>query len=384
MTFADVRMCSLSLLFSSAITTLLLIGTTPEAQAQTSSSPGKNAQIGALIETLGKTKTPSSAAISPDGTTVAWAVRSREGSQIHLTNFSNPDPAKEKIVGTGLGTSNCGSSEPKWSPNGEWLAFVSDCTGDGEKPGQDQVFVWSRKTGESKKLTQLVGGIDSLTWSPDGKTIGFLFVENATRSAGALAAMKPWAGVIGEDGVEVQRIYAVDVATGLGDWISPMPKLHVYEFTWAPDSRSVAYIAADTPGENNWWVAKLYTQTVGQFANCNDDRSVCKNFGAPMGIPIAILDTTKVSGSLHGLQIAVPRWSPDGSQIAFIGGLMSDQGQTGGDIYVISSTGGEPKDVTPGRAASVAFIGWVSPQVIGIAEHVGGSSHITDERFALA
>jgi len=377
MTFADVRMCSLSLLFSSAITTLLLIGTTPEAQAQTSSSPGKNAQIGALIETLGKTKTPSSAAISPDGTTVAWAVRSREGSQIHLTNVSNPDPAKEKIVGTGLGTSNCGSSEPKWSPNGERLAFVSDCTGDGEKPGQDQVFVWSRKTGESKKLTQLVGGIDSLTWSPDGKTIGFLFVENATRSAGALAAMKPWAGVIGEDGVEVQRIYAVDVATGLGDWISPMPKLHVYEFTWAPDSGSVAYIAADTPGENNWWVAKLYTQTVGQFANCNDARSVCKNFGAPMGIPIAILDTTKVSGSLHGLQIAVPRWSPDGSLIAFIGGLMSDQGQTGGDIYVISSTGGEPKDVTPGRAASVAFIGWVSPQVIGIAEHVGGSSHIT-------
>ena len=56
---------------------------------------------------------------------------------------------------------------------------------------------------------------------------------------------------------------------------------------------------------------------------------------------------------------------------------MSDQGSTGGDVYLIPSTGGEPKDVTPGRAASVAFIGWVSPKVIGIAEHVGGSSHIT-------
>src|SRR5882757_8992717 len=157
MTFAGVRMCSLSLLFSSAITALLLIGTTSEAQAQTSSSPGKNAQIGALIETLGKTKTPSSAAISPDGTTVAWAVRAREGSQIHLTDVSNPDPAREKIVGTGSSATNCGSSEPKWSPNGEWLAFVSDCTADAEKPGQDQVFVWSKKTGESKQLTHLVG-----------------------------------------------------------------------------------------------------------------------------------------------------------------------------------------------------------------------------------
>jgi dipeptidyl aminopeptidase/acylaminoacyl peptidase len=106
-------------------------------------------------------------------------------------------------------------------------------------------------------------------------------------------------------------------------------------------------------------VAQLYTEDI------------------PGGQPKSILDTTKVSGSLHGLQIAVPRWSPDGSRIAFIGGLMSDQGSTGGDIYVVPAAGGEPKDVTQGRAASVAFIGWVSPQVIGITEHVGGSSHVT-------
>jgi dipeptidyl aminopeptidase/acylaminoacyl peptidase len=235
---------------------------------------------------------------------------------------------------------------------------VSDCTANTEKSGQDQVFVWSKKTGESKKLTQLAGGIDSLAWSPDGKTIGFLFVENATRSAGALAAMRPWAGVIGEDGVEIQRVGVVDVASGSFSQVTP-PTLHAYEFGWSPDSKRLVFVAANPPGENNWWVAQLYTENIAG------------------GQPKSILDTTKVSGSLHGLQIAVPRWSPDGSQIAFIGGLMSDQGSTGGDVYLIPSTGGEPKDVTPGRAASVAFIGWVSPKVIGIAEHVGGSSHIT-------
>jgi dipeptidyl aminopeptidase/acylaminoacyl peptidase len=357
MTVADLRMCFLSLFFS-ATTALLAFGTALECHAQTTSSPGKDPRIGALIETLGKTKTPSSAAISPDGTKVAWAVRAGEGSLIHLTDVSNPDPAKEKIIGTGSSAANCSSSEPKWSPNGEWLAFVSDCVTNAEKPGQDQVFVWSKKTGESKKLTQLVGGIDSLAWSPDGKTIGFLFVENATRSAGALAAMKPWAGVIGEDGVEIQRVGVVDVANGSFSQVTPAA-LHAYEFGWSPDSKHLVFVAANPPGENNWWVAQLYTEDIAG------------------GQPKSILDTTKVSGSLHGLQIAVPRWSPDGSRIAFIGGLMSDQGQTGGDIYVIPSMGGEPKDVTPGRAASVAFIGWVSPQVIGIAEHVGGSSHIT-------
>jgi dipeptidyl aminopeptidase/acylaminoacyl peptidase len=356
MTVADVRKCSLTFLFSTT-TAVLAFGTALGGHAQTTSSTKKDARIGALIETLGKTRIPSYAAISPDGTTVAWDVRTREGSQIHLTDVANPDPAKEKIVGTGSGATSCGSSEPKWSPDGTWLAFVSDCTANADKSRQDQVFVWSTKTGESKELTHLVGGIDSLAWSPDGKSIGFLFVENATRSAGALAAMKPWAGVIGEDGVEIQRVGVVDVANGVFSQVTPAA-LHVYEFGWSPDSKHLVFVAANPPGENNWWVAQLYTESIG-------------------GSPTSILDTTKISGSLHGLQIAVPRWSPDGSRIAFIGGLMSDQGSTGGDVYLIPSSGGEPKDVTPGRDASVAFIGWVSPEVLGVAEHVGGSSHLT-------
>ena len=356
MTFADVRKCFLTCILPTAIA-ISAFQIPDVSQAQTTSSVTKDTRIGALIETLGKTKTPTSAAISPDGTTVAWAVRAGEGSRIHLTDVANPDPATEKIVGTGSSATSCGSSEPTWSPDGAWLAFVSDCGAKADKPGQDQVFVWSKKTAEAKQLTHLVGGIDSLAWSPDGKSIGFLFVENATRSAGALAAMKPWAGVIGEDGVEIQRVGVVDVTSGSFAQVTPAT-LHAYEFGWSPDSKRLVFVAANPPGENNWWVAQLYTQDIAG------------------GQPTSILDTTKVSGPLHGLQIAVPRWSPDGSRIAFIGGIMSDQGSTGGDIYVLPVAGGEPKNVTPGRAASVAFIGWVGPQVIGIAEHVGGSSHL--------
>jgi dipeptidyl aminopeptidase/acylaminoacyl peptidase len=375
MTFTDVRSCALRFGLAAAAAVLILgvaVGGRAETSAAATPSTGKDARIGSLIEALGKTRTPSSAAISPDGATVAWSVRSGKESQIRLSDVANPDAATEKIVGTGSVVAGCGSADPKWSPDGQWLAFVSDCTAKGDK--QDEVFVWSRKTGEAKQLTQVVGGIDSLAWSPDGKTIGFLFVENATRSAGALAAMKPWSGVIGEDGVEVQRVGVVEVGNGAFSQVTPAG-LHVYEFGWSPDSKHLVFVGANPPGENNWWVAQLYTEDVALGVPLSG--TLGPSSTVPATQPKSILDTATISGPLHGLQIAVPRWSPDGTQIAFIGGLMSDQGSTGGDVYVIPAAGGEPRNVTPERDASVAFIGWVSPEILGIAEHVGGSSHLT-------
>ncbi len=357
MTFSAFRVRQIAFLFSIAFSAFVFRSDLA-AEPRSTTPTTDHSRIDSLIESLSKTKTPSSAAISPDGTTVAWAVEAGGVSQIHLSDVANPDPATEKIVGKGSGETNCGSSEPKWSPDGQWLAFVSNCTANADKPGQDQVFLWSKQTGESKQLTRLVGGIDSLAWSPDGKAIAFLFVENATRNAGALAAMKPWSGVIGEDGVETQRVYGIDLEHHTGSWLTPS-NLHVYEFSWSPTSHEITFVGAPPPGENNWWVAQLYAEEIAG------------------GQPKSILDTSKVRGSLHGLQIAVPRWSPDGSRIAFIGGLMSDQGSTGGDVYLIPATGGEPMNMTPGRAASVAFIGWISSDVLGIAEHAGGDSHLT-------
>ncbi|WP_353072310.1 S9 family peptidase [Tunturiibacter gelidoferens] len=384
MALVDLRRCSLSFGFI-AFTVLSTFGTTIAARAEadkTSSIP-KDPRIGSLIETLGQTKNPTSVAISPDGTTVAWSVRTHEGSQIQLSDVANPDAAKEKIVTTGSGATNCSSSDPKWSPDGEALAFISDCTAKTDQPGQEQVFLWSKTSGESKQLTHLKGGLDSLAWSPDGKSIAFLFVENATRSAGALAAMKPWSGVIGEDSLEIQGVYGVDISAGKGAWLIPAtPDQHTYEFAWSPDSKQIAFVAASALGENNWWVAKLFATKVDQILHGEAAGSKSANacvyienrcyYQARM-----VLDPRSVSGPLHNLQIAVPRWSPNGTQIAFIGGIMSDQGSTGGDLYLIPSAGGEPKDLTPGRAASIAYFGWAGPELIALAEHVGGNSHLT-------
>jgi len=326
-------------------------------------------------------KAPGQVALSPDGSMLAWTLRTPEGSSLRLTSMADPAAGKEQLVTVGASGSKCSSDSPVWAPDSQTLAFTSNCTGDTAHPDQEQVFLYSRAAGESKQLTHLTGIFHEAAFSPDGKSLAFLFVENATRSAGALAAMKPWSGVIGQENIEVQRLYGVDLASGHTNWISATRNLHVFEFGWAPDSREVTYIAANAPGENNWWVAKLYTETVGNLNFCGygDGKiSMCKGEGAPMGIPTVIFDPNTTSSALKGLQIAVPRFSPDGKQIAFIGGLMSDQGATGGDIWVVPATGGNPTDITPGIDGTPAYETWLNNSTVGFAEDRRGHTLLAD------
>jgi len=318
---------------------------------------------------------PGGVALSPDGATVAWTLRSAEGSTLHLTNVADPDPAKETIVAVN-GATNCSYGDPVWSPDGATLAFISTCTGEKDKPGQEQIFLWSKADGSVKQLTHVTGNIEQPAWSPDGKAIAFLFVENATRSAGALDAMPPWDGVIGEDHVEIQKVYCVDIDNPSGTFLTP-DNFHVYEFAWAPDTKSIAYIAAKPPGENNWWVAKLYVQPA---IRSEDSGPLAKH---TIGIPRVVLDPTTVSGPLHGLQIAVPRYSPDGKRIAFIGGLMSDQGSTGGDIWVVNADGkSAPTDITPNIDGTPSYFIWINDNRIGIVEDRRGRILLPDYNVA--
>jgi len=332
-----------------------------------------------VTEAMHASKSPTYVALSPDGATVAWTLRRSEGTQIHLVPVA--DPAKDTVLKV-ENREDCASEAPVWSPDGATLAFTSTCTPKSEKADQEQIFLWTKSTGAFKQLTHLAGNIDSLAWSPDGKSIAFLFVENATRSAGALAAMKPWSGVIGEDGVEIQRVAAVDATSGTFSFLTP-PAQHAYEFDWAPDSARIAYIEAPPPGENNWWVSKLFVREVLRDPLGHiQDGTYALDFRGHLSAPV--LDPATILGPLHGLQIAVPRFSPDGSQIAFIGGLMSDQGSTGGDVWVVPSKGGAPKDITPSIDGTPTFIAWLNNDRIGLVEERRGRIRLPDFDVASA
>jgi dipeptidyl aminopeptidase/acylaminoacyl peptidase len=343
----------------SLLFTYALNAQTPDTPALTAASDTANPN-----QQFTRAPQPGGVALSPDGSTVAWTLRARGTSALHLSDVA--DPTKTKTI-TVDGASDCSNTSPIWSPDGTTLAFRSTCTGDKSKPTQEQIFLWTKSTGKTRQLTRLTGNLEQAAWSPDGKSIAFLFVENATRSAGALDAMKPWAGVIGEDGVEIQRVNSVNVATGDSNWLTPA-NLHVYEFDWAPSSNQITFIGANPPGENNWWIAKLYT---ADFTRDITTSSAKTQDHVNEDIHV-VFDPNTTSTALRGLQIAVPRYSPDGSHIAFIGGLMSDQGSTGGDIWVIPTTGGNPTDITPNIDGTPAFEAWISDHTVSFVEDRSG------------
>jgi dipeptidyl aminopeptidase/acylaminoacyl peptidase len=77
-------------------------------------------------------------------------------------------------------------------------------------------------------------------------------------------------------------------------------------------------------------------------------------------------------------QVAVPRWSPDGKSIAFIEGLMSDEGFHGGDLVTMSADGRNVGNRTSSRKSSVNSFFWLAPDRILLIEYVGGGSAISD------
>ncbi len=315
-----------------------------------------HAHIEEVLKGLNRGHAIRSVAVSPDGKRIAWIRGGREGGDILVSPTDDLAKTSRATAATNP-DQHCREGQVTWEPDSNALAFFSDCA----KPGEQDDLYLSRLDGTpARRLTALKGYVNAPAFSADGSKVAFLYVEGATRAAGALAAMKAPSGVIGEDGVEIQRLAtaSVDATTPAAPTVISPPDLHVYEFDWAPDSKALAYIAAPAPGENNWWVAKLYTQPIGGSAR-------------------SILSPAEISGPLHGLQIAVPRWSPDGKTIAFIGGLMSDQGSTGGDVWIVSTAGGsQPRNLTAGRPSSPAWLEWEDNEHLFVSELAGGNNQL--------
>lgn len=302
----------------------------------TASAQSSSKSLDDIYQQVSSVKRFEQVAISPDGARVAW-VQSEGGGRIYVQPVSG---RTAKRISAGQ---NAADSDIAWSPDSRRIAFLSAPSGQ----DQSQLYVADVVAGATRKLTSLKGFLAFPRWSPDGKTIALLFTENAPRRAGPLVPMTPDAGVV-EEHIYEQRITTVDAASGAVRQVSPAD-MYVYEYDWSPDGRQFAAIAAHGSGDNNWWIAQLYTMPAA---------------GGPMQ-----------SIYKPPLQIAVPRWSPDGKYISFIGGIMSDQSVVGGDVFVVPSAGGEARNLSPNMPASASWLTWAGQNIL-FAENIDGESGI--------
>ncbi len=303
--------------------------------------PKSDERIGAILNDLSATHSFQEVAISPDGKRIAWVEELIENGK----DTGNAAIFAREIGSTAAPSRVSLGRNIAWSPDSARLAFLSDH----EKKHQNELYVAPAAGGRAKKLTNLIGYMTDPEWSPDGTRIAILFAENAPSGGGPLEAEPIETGVIGGE-IHNQRLTIVDAGSGSAKQVSPAD-LNIYEFDWSPDGHSFAASAAPGPADNNWWVAKLYTMTT---------------------------DAGKMTEIFRPeTQIAMPRWSPDGSTIGFIQGLMSDEGFTGGEVFTIPERGGAAVNRTPGRKSSPSSVTWISPQKMLITEFVGGSSAIS-------
>jgi dipeptidyl aminopeptidase/acylaminoacyl peptidase len=297
-----------------------------------------------LTEQLGKTALYGDIALSPDGRHVAWvqSTAATTSKQTYIVETSGNAPATMiKLPITGERS----DFDPTWSPDSKSLAVFSS-------PGpkeQRQLWIVHADGSNPKKITDLKGYAARPDWSHDGKQIAFLYVEGAS-GGGPLMAAPATTGVV-DTAIHNQRIAVLDVANGQLQQRSP-ENLHIYDYDWSPDDKTFVAPAAPGPGDNNWWIAQIYT------------------------IDLAKGDTTSIYKP--SLQVAVPRWSPDGKSIAFIEGLMSDEGFHGGDLLTMTRAGRDVTNHTPSRKTSVNSFFWQAPDRILLIEYEGGGSAISE------
>jgi dipeptidyl aminopeptidase/acylaminoacyl peptidase len=220
----------------------------------------------------------------------------------------------------------CWPDSPTWSPDGKHLGFTLRTPGSHAR----SLYAVGADGSGLAKLLDFSGTIVRLRYLPDGR-LAMLAIQNAVKEVGATQAGAAIAGDLDAPPPE-QRIAVLE--QGALRWISP-PDLFVYEYDWRAGGKGFIGTAAPGDGDNNWWTAKLYA---------------FPERGSGARVIYTPADARQ--------QLAMPKVSLDGSLVAFIAGIMSDFGSTGGDVYTLSIDGGSATNLTQDSHASATAISW--------------------------
>jgi dipeptidyl aminopeptidase/acylaminoacyl peptidase len=283
--------------------------------------------------------------IRPDGQAVAY-VRAAGDIMIDEARQSiwlvdvNSRAQTPLVSGTGS------AFEPRWSPDGQRLAYVSTAE------GRPQLYVRWMASGVTARIADLPASPRNLAWSPDGRQIAFsmLAEDEGTRLGSPLA--KPegakWADplvVIDQvtyraDGQGYLKpgfshIYVVSAEGGAPRQLTFGAYNERGELSWTPDSASVVFSANRTA---NW---ALEPEESDLFQ-------------------VTVADATLTQLTHRHGPSEDPQVSPTGERIAFVGYDERHRGYENIRLYLVDRDGGHQRSLTDGLDRSVGSPRWAA------------------------
>src|SRR5690349_10824091 len=326
-----VSLAGFAMMWGGTFATLVLgQGTTKPPQASTSTVP----TIDQSLEWHGAFNPK----ISPEGKRVVY--------EVQKTNWEENAFERNLWIGEtasgethALTTAKKSSTNPAWSPDGKWIAFLSDRPGQiaGTAEGKKQLYVISADGGEAQQVTKVENDVSDFEWAPDSKRIACAMSDPESK------AMKDRKEKYGEYSVvhsdyQMTHLWVAEFSNGSATAAEPKrltegDKFSVGDFSWSPDGTRIAFSAQKDPDLISGETADLYV------INMND-KAVKK-----------IVSTPGPDGN--------PHWSPDGKRVAFdtaAGARFFYYANS--RIGVVSADGGAVQILTESFDEDPSLIGW--------------------------
>jgi len=276
--------------------------------------------------------------ISPDGKRVVYEVQKTNWEENAFDrNLWIGDVASSETHA--LTTAKKSSTNPQWSPDGKWIAFLSDRPGQiaGTAEGKKQLYMISADGGEAQQLTKVENDVSDFEWAPDSKRMAFSMSDPDSK------AMKDRKERYGDYSVvhsdyQMTHLWITEFTNGSAMPAEPKrltegDKFSVGDFSWSPDGTRIAFSAQKDPDLISGETADIYVVKV-------NDKAVKK-----------IVSTAGPDRN--------PQWSPDGKRIAFetaAGARYFYYADT--RIGVVSADGGAVQVLTESFDENPSLVAW--------------------------
>jgi dipeptidyl aminopeptidase/acylaminoacyl peptidase len=236
---------------------------------------------------------------------------------------------------------------PKYSPNGQSVAFLSDRLA----TGNYQLYLLDPETGAARATQSVEGWIEYLHWSPDGKQILLGVAGHGADLAGgqgAITSKKPaqelptWMPLVdaGDENSRWRRLWLYDIESDRVRIVSELGR-NIWEAVWC-GNEAVAAVVSDGPGEGLWYTARLQI--------------------------IRIQQGTGIDAHVPQAQLAWPACSPSGKHIALVEGLCSDRLLVAGDLRLIDTDSGKIRTLDT-HDVDISCTEWRSEDELLVAGH---------------